>query len=421
MLATPDPSGRPLWLTGVRLFDGTGAPVRDGVGVLVEGATITRIGAASDAAPDGATVVDVAGATLLPGLIDAHAHVYGDPPVPAEGAEPVLPAVTDHVLAADLRATLRMGVTTLRDVGSYGDAVFAARQAMRYGAFRGPRLLTCGRIVSATAPGARSFPGMYREADGPDEIRKAVREQIRRGADFVKIMSTGARSVELEDPDPAQLTTAEIEAAVQEAHRLGYRVAAHAEGLAGTEAAIRAGVDTVEHGMYLHRRPDLLDTMAAAGQVLVPTLSCFYGVADTGSWAAPLIELARRNLDEADATLRAALAAGVPIALGHDWRPVADVAIEIVRMARHGMTSAEALRAATAGAAGALGVDDLVGAVTPGRLADLLVIDGDPVTDPEILRDPARIMLVVQGGDPVAGQLLDHPWRRRTPGGRDTG
>src|SRR6516162_8549123 len=143
---------------------------------------------------------------------------------------------------------------------------------MRYGAFRGPRLLTCGKIVSATAPGGRFYGDMYREADGPDDIRRAVREQIRAGADFVKVMTTGARSNELEDP---------------EALRLGYRVAAHAEGLDGCEAAIRHGVDTVEHGMYLHRRPDLLEAMAAAGQVLVPTLSGYYWMAGLGEAVDP--------------------------------------------------------------------------------------------------------------------------------------
>ena len=201
-----------------------------------------------------------------------------------------------------------MGFTTLRDVGSYGEEVFTARQAMRYGAFRGPRVLTCGRIVSATAPGGRFFPGMYREADGPDEMRKAVREQVRQGADYIKVMSTGARSVELEDPHPAQLTAEEIGALVEEAHRLGYRVAAHAEGLAGTELSIRLGADTVEHGMYLNQRPDLLDAMAAAGQVLVPTLSCFHGVAGQGHWTPPLVRLAEHNLAEARRTLEAARA-----------------------------------------------------------------------------------------------------------------
>ena len=119
-----------------------------------------------------------AGRTLMPGLIDAHAHVY--PHVPAPGARAPSrcgPGRGAHFLAADLRAALRMGITTIRDVGSYGDLVFEARQAMRYGAFRGPRLLTCGRIISATAPGGRWFGGMYREADGPDDVRRAVREQ----------------------------------------------------------------------------------------------------------------------------------------------------------------------------------------------------------------------------------------------------
>ncbi len=189
---------------------------------------------------------------------------------------------------------------------------------MRLGAFRGPRLLTCGRIVSATSPGGRFFSGMYREADGPDDIRRAVREQLRHGADFIKLMTTGARSVELEDPDPAQVTGEEVAALVEESHRLGYRVAAHAEGLPGTELAIDAGIDTIEHGMYLNQRPDLLERMAEQGQVLVPTLSCFYGVAGLGdgggeapeTWSPLLVELAQHNLEQADRTLRAAHGAG---------------------------------------------------------------------------------------------------------------
>ncbi|MEV6039107.1 amidohydrolase family protein [Nonomuraea sp. NPDC052116] len=415
-----DPPCRPgrLWLTNARLFDGTGGPVRPAAGILVEDGMIRLVGQAGDGAPDGAEVVDVAGRTVLPGLIDAHAHVFATPPAPAEGAEPLWPDVTAHFLAARLRETLRMGFTTLRDVGSYGDAVVTARQAMRYGAFRGPRLLTCGRIVSATAPGGRFFDGMYREADGPDEVRKAVREQMRRGADFIKIMSTGARSVELEDPRPAQVTEEEMAALVDEAHRLGYRVAAHAEGLPGTEVSIRHGVDTVEHGMYLHRRPDLLDMMAAAGQILVPTLSCYYGVAGLsedgshGAWTPPLVELAEHNLVEAGRTLAAARAAGVPIALGHDWQPFSDAAVEVVRMVRHGLSPAETLVAATATAARALGLDEHLGTVEPGKLADLVVVDGDPLAEPAVLRDRTRIWLVLQLGEPVAGQALEAPLSR---------
>jgi imidazolonepropionase-like amidohydrolase len=290
---------------------------------------------------------------------------------------------------------------------------------MRYGAFRGPRLLTCGKIVSATAPGGRFYGDMYREADGPDDIRRAVREQIRAGADFVKVMTTGARSNELEDPEPLQLTEPELAAVTDEAHRLGYRVAAHAEGLDGCAAAIACGVDTIEHGMYLRRRPDLLAAMAAAGQVLVPTLSGYYWMAGLGeaideatAQAHPdmppvLAELAERNLREGAASMRAAQQAGVKIALGSDMSLA--VGLEIQRMVAHGLTPAQVLVAATSTAAQALDLGEHIGTVTEGKLADLIIVDGDPLADPRLLADPARIWLVLQGGVPVAGQALLNP------------
>jgi imidazolonepropionase-like amidohydrolase len=301
---------------------------------------------------------------------------------------------------------------------------------------------------------------MYREADGPDEIRRAVREQIRAGADFVKVMTTGARSNELEDPEPLQLTEPELAAVTDEAHRLGYRVAAHAEGLDGCAAAIRHGVDTIEHGMYLHRRPDLLEAMAAAGQVLVPTLSGYYwmaglgravgpalppaadpaeawgsgegadpgeadpeeaaslrealglGEADGAVYADPgmapvLSRLARHNLEEGAASMRAARQAGVKIALGSDMSLA--TGLEIQRMVYHGLTPSEALVAATRTAAEALDLDEYIGTVAEGKLADLTIVDGDPLAEPRLLADPCRIWLVLQRGFPVAGQALTNP------------
>ena len=142
----------------------------------------------------------------MPGLIDAHLHTAGRMPATLRGAEAELPGTAGHFLQTELREYLRGGVTTIRITGSQGQRPQEARQAMRYGAFRGPRVLTCGKIISATAPGGRFYGDMYREADGPDDMRRAVREQIRSGADFVKVMATGARSNELEDPEPLQLT-----------------------------------------------------------------------------------------------------------------------------------------------------------------------------------------------------------------------
>jgi imidazolonepropionase-like amidohydrolase len=417
LIAAPAAASGRLWLTGARLFDGTGAPLRESTAILVEDGIIRRIADARERCPDGARSVDVGERVLMPGLTDAHTHASGHVPHTAKGAEEPLPGLAAHFLQAELRDYLRFGVTTIRVCGSQGQLPQQARQAMRYGAFRGPRLLTCGKIVSATAPGGRFYGDMYREADGPDDVRRAVREQIRAGADFIKVMTTGARSNELEDPEPLQLTEPELAVVTEEAHRLGYRVAAHAEGLEGCAAAIAHGVDTIEHGMYLHRRPDLLEAMAAAGQVLVPTLSGYYWMAGLGeaideatAQAEPemppvLSELAERNLAEGAATMRAARQAGVKIALGSDMSLA--VGLEIQRMVQHGLTPAEVLTAATSTAAQALDLDEHIGTVASGKLADLIIVDGDPLADPWLLSDPARIWLVLQAGVPVAGQAAE--------------
>jgi imidazolonepropionase-like amidohydrolase len=401
-----------VYLANARLVDATGAPPREAASVLLEAGRIARIGAASDAAPEGATVVDLAGRTLLPGLIDAHVHVTSfDLPSPLKGEERIAPEVTHHFVSAGLRAMLRMGITTLRDVGAFGDGLLHARRAIRLGAIPGPRVLACGRILSATSPGGAHFVDMYREADGPDEMRKATREQIRRGADFVKIMTTGARSVALEDSGPAQVTRAELATVVEESHRMGFRVAAHCEGLDGTRLAIEEGVDTIEHGLELHRAPELLESLAESGRILVPTLSCFFDLSETHAcrWAPALVELAKRQREEAHLTVEAARAAGVRMAMGFDSTPHGENALELVRMRDAGLTAMEAIVAATAVAADACGLGDEVGAVQSGKLADLLVVDGDPLADPRILLDPGRIWLVLQAGRPVAGAALEPP------------
>lgn len=428
LIAAPPRARGRLWLTGARLFDGTGAPLRNDTAVLIEDGVIRRVADDREPVPDGAEPLDLSGRTLMPGLTDAHTHASGRLPNPAKGAEGPLPGVDAHFFQAELRDYLSLGVTTIRVCGSQGLAPQTARQAMRYGAFRGPRLLTCGKIISATAPGGRFYGDMYREADGPDDIRRAVREQVRQGADFVKVMTTGARSNELEDPDPLQLTEPELAAITDEAHRLGYRVAAHAEGLDGCAAAIRHGVDTVEHGMYLRHRPDLLEAMAAAGMYLVPTLSGYYWMAGLGEAVDPaggpaaaaadpdaphadpgmpevLTELARHNLAEGAASMRAARDAGVRIALGSDVSLA--TGLEIQRMVHHGLTPGQALAAATGTAAAALGLDEHLGTVAEGRLADLIVVDGDPLAEPALLSEPGRIWLVLQQGVPVAGQDLN--------------
>ncbi len=400
-----------LW--GARLIDGRGT-VQERASVVITGDRITEVAPAAGGPPPGA--IDLTGHTLLPGLIDAHvplsSHMERSPEFGPRGVlkgEPPRPRELGYfILAKAARAFLDAGITTVRDVGSYDDEALALREAIRLGLVEGPRVLTCGRIVSATAPGGRIFGTMYREADGADDMRKAVREQIRLGADFIKVMATGARSVVDEDPEPAQLTQPELHAAVDEAHRMGLRVAAHAEGLGGARLAVEEGVDTIEHGLSLHRHPQLLDQMAERGIVLVPTLTTFHDLAErfTTDFAPKLVEQAKRQLEDAYRTLTAAASAGVPLAMGHDSGPPGDDAVELVRMVQGGLSPLDAITAGTSGSARALGLDD-AGAVTPGKRADLLVVDGNPLDGIGILRERSRIWLVIKDGQPSGGRALD--------------
>ncbi len=413
-LADPEPAPGTTVLANVRVFDGTGADIQEEVSVVIEDGYIESIG---EDTPSEARVIDLEGRFLMPGLIDCHTHLtIGTAPGLAEGEQAVHPGVVGHIVAANLRDALRMGITTVREVGAHGDTVFEVRQAARYGAFQIPRLVISGRLVSATSPQASHFHDMYREADGPEEMRKAAREQIRRGADFVKIMTTGARSVEWENPSPAQMTREEVAAVVDEVHRLGFKVAAHCEGLEGTRLAIEEGVDTIEHGFYLHQAPEMLEELAARQGVLVPTLTFLHDVAElkADQWTAHLVERGAYNVEEAHRTLAAAIAAGVPIAMGYDSAPERLAASELGLLVEAGMSPADALVAATSTAAFALGLDHLIGTVEPAKLADLVVVDGDPLDDISVLVDADRIHLVIQSGAPVAGTALESvAWETR--------
>jgi imidazolonepropionase-like amidohydrolase len=401
----PEPTAD-LILWDCRLIDGTGGPPTERAVLRMHAGLIAAIASTGGATmpPD---ALDMAGKTVLPGLIDAHAHVLSDterspgfgPSELLSGEEPRAEALRWFILAKAARAFLRSGITTVRDVGAPDDEAITLREAIRLGLVPGPRILSCARIISATSPGGRIFGTMYEEADGPWEMRKAVRSQLRRGADYVKVMATGARSVSREDPERAQITPEEMAAVVDEAHRMGVRVAAHAEGLAGARLAIEAGVDTIEHGLSLHRAPKLLDRMAKQGIVLVPTLSTFHDLAERfkADFAPALVVQAERQQVEAQRTILAARDAGVVLAMGYDSGPPGANASELVRMVEAGLTARQAIVAATTGSARALGLDD-IGVIGVGKAADLLVVDGDPLAEPAVLADQDRIALVVQAG-----------------------
>ena len=401
-----------LVLWNATIVDARSSSPRERMSITIRGGNIADVCKA-----DGVRVgdaIDVGGAYVVPGLIDAHFHLGDDPamvgdlavPPAMRGEAPHPRELVYFVLANAARAFLRSGITAVRDVGCHDDNAIVLREAIRLGLTEGPDILSCGRIISTTAPGAVLFKSMYEEADGPWQMRQCVRNQLRRGADYIKVMAGGARSVLREDPEPAQLDREEMDALVDEAHRLGVRVAAHAEGLGAVRLAVEAGVDTVEHGLSLHRAPELLERMAKDGIVLVPTLTTFHDVSEriADRFEPRLVEQAKRQKEEAYRTLLAARDAGVVIAMGFDSGPPGADALELVRMVEGGLSAHEALSAGTLGAARALGLTD-AGTIEPDRKADLVVLGRNPLDDVAVFTRPADLRAVIKGGRVVAGAL----------------
>lgn len=396
-----------LILRGAGVFDGTGAPPRRGLAVVVEGDRIADVLGEGQADPGDARVIDLSGCTLLPGLIDLHVHL-------GWGARPAVdsPAAAALRAARNVRATLSSGITTLRDVGTADGVAIAIRDAVRRGDVAGSQVVPCGQIICMTGGHGSeppAPPGMAREADGPDDCRRAVREQIKAGADAIKVTTNGPLNV-------VEFTQAELDAIVDEAHRCERRVACHASILESTRMAVRAGVDTIEHGCDLDE--EVVREMADRGIVLVPTLLVTKLLMDR--WEeykhVPMMRSipvrARRHVE----SFQMALAGGVTIAAGTDiffglgrFESLPD---ELARMAAAGQRPADALVAATRHGAGALGMQDRLGEIARGKTADLLAVEGDPTDDITALQ---RVALVVQAGRIVHAPPAETGARQQSP------
>lgn len=357
----------------------------------VSGATVTAI------SPDrpGGVGLDLTDATVVAGLIDAHTHFRRDGDSLA------------HLAARGL-ATLAAGFTTIRDVGSAGDLLFRYREHLQASCQPGPDLRLSGHILSAPSPGADMFGDMYRVARTPEDFRAGVREEAGRGADLIKVMVTGALTVPEEDVDPPQLTPGELAAVVEESHRLGLPVAAHAEGLDGIELAVEVGVDTIEHGEKAHLSPGLLDRMADEGIILVPTLAVF-GAVERSDTDPATKERARRLGEHARSTVSAAQKAGVPIAVGpdgvHPLIPAGEQSTELRLLSDAGLGPQELIESATSVGARACRLPPDRTGLNVGKHADLVAFRGDPFADPSVLwRRPA---LVVKSGRVVAADSAD--------------
>jgi imidazolonepropionase-like amidohydrolase len=408
----PSPPGgtdaRPLVLTNANLVDGTGAPARPVRAVRIGEGRIRRIvEAASDGAPDGdadllagADVIDLAGASLLPGLWDAHAHLSMVFPQPALEYTPHHELPADRTIRCGRAAmqALEVGATNVRIVGEPFYLDVAWKKAFASKMFVGPRLFVCGRPLIATG-GHGWHHGVSVEVDGPAEVRKAAREQLKRGADQIKLMVTGGVASSTETMHEPQMTFDEIAAAVEVAAMKGKKVCAHIGGPEGAKLAVEAGVASVEHGYHLD--DEAIAMMVEKGTFLVPTLAVTqttdFVVANNAPYA---VEKILKAADLHRDSFQRALAAGVKIATGEDMPvPFADwIVPEIETMVACGMAPMDAIVASTRNAAELCDAQDDLGTVETGKLADLIVVEGDPSVDVSAL---SALRLVLKEGEIV--------------------
>ncbi|WP_160135129.1 metal-dependent hydrolase family protein [Halococcus salsus] len=362
---------------------------RDGP-LAIENGEIADVGEAPEA-PD--TVIDGDGDVVAPGLVDSHVHIAMDGRPNTESVRSDSTPTLAYRAAENLRETVEAGVTTVRDLGSPGTLGPDSRDAVADGSIPGPRVVPCGSPVVITGGHGHWFG---READGPAEVRKAVREQLKKGAAVVKTMATGGVLTEGAEIGGFEMSPAELDALVDAANAKGRPTAAHCHGASGIENAVRAGISSVEHGTFMGR--EAAELMAENDTYWVPTASALSGITENGSeagipkWAVEKAEQAAAAFEDA---WDHALDAGVPIAMGTDagtpFNHHRDAATELERMVEHGLSPEATFEAATVNAADLLGLDD-VGRLEPGARADCVVLDSDPREDVSAYATPKTVV-----------------------------
>jgi imidazolonepropionase-like amidohydrolase len=395
-------------LHGGTLIDGTGGSPLTGATLFIEDERIRAVEMGGDfAIPEDALRIDCSGKTIMPGLIDAHDHlVHTTRDLNTRVSEPL--SLTMMQIADNLRVTLEAGITTVRDAAGL-DLGF--KLAVEQGLIPGPRLVISLTIISRTGgiddPHTRSgvdlswrtLPGLPSPiADGVEECRKRVREVLHAGADVVKCASTGGVSSQTLTALTQTMSRAELETIVEEARFMGRRTMCHAYGGGGLQAAVDAGIDSIEHGAALCHMPDTLRQMAAQGTYLVPTLTILALHRQHGSpWAK---RKATELYDDHLRTVQMAMDAGIPVVMGTDAGGYGHGhnAVELQHLVQAGLTPMQAIVASTRTAAECLGMERETGTLERGKYADLLVVDGDPLSDVGILDQQESLLLVMKGG-----------------------
>jgi len=405
-----------LAIVGARFLDGRSeTPIDGDVLVVGDEGRIASIGRGRGGVPHGATVLDAAGATVVPGLIDCHVHIgAAHERLEASIARTYTESVGQMLQVG--RAWLESGVTTVRDAGGAP----AGLRKLFAGGWPGPRLQVSvnpisitgghgdgmspsGVILDGDRPMTELPPAI---ADGPDEVRKAVRAQIRAGADWIKTFSTGGVYSMMDAPGAVQFSLEELQVMVEEARLAGlHGVLAHAENAAGIRNAVIAGVRSIEHGDGID--DEAIDLMLERDVPIVPTFLISYRMLEpalveagiTPPWA---VEKQQALMPDLDRNFRHAVERGIRVAMGTDGVKDDHLPRELKHMVDHGLSPLGALRAATIEAARLLDLADDLGTIEAGKVADLVLLNGDPLADPELWADPGRIVVVVQSGKVVA-------------------
>jgi imidazolonepropionase-like amidohydrolase len=392
-----------LAITGGFVFDGLNEELKNNKGIYITDGKISNLDNNNIKAD---TVIDASNCCILPGLINAHVHLIWDA---GSNPEAMIADKPDSfvVLNAYTQAQkhLALGITTLRDTGSIGTSVLSLRDAINSGIVKGPNILSSGAPIAMTGGHIHRIDI---EADGVDAVRAAARLNLKNGVDFIKLMATGGVYSEGEEPGSPQLTTAEMKAAIEEAHKKGKKVTAHAEGLEGIMNVIEAGIDIIEHANYADDHA--IEEIVAKGIYVCPTIVCFIRMTGDAArennvpeWA---IKKAEQVVAAQEISFKKAVEAGVKVITGTDFGAPLNIAedyyTELNLMKNAGMSNFEVLKSCTSRAAEAIGLN-VVGTIEMGKMADILIIEGNPLED---LTNLQKVRYVIKNGQVVVDKTM---------------
>jgi len=387
-----------LLLRCSRIVDGVGGTLTEH-GVLVEGERIARIAPLSEFEGYSGQDLVLDNATLLPGLIDCHVHLCFDAePNPGEVTERMHPGAVAVRALSNARCSLYGGITAIRDCGGKDYLEFAARDACNRGEFQGPTIRASGRMICMTGGHGNRFG---RIADGVDDVVKAVREQVHAGSDLVKIMATGGVMTRGVDPEDAHYSAEEMAAGIAEGHRFHKPCASHAQGTEGILNAVRGGIDSIEHGIFLSEK--CIEEMLERRTFLVPTLAALKNILAASDPGIPeyVLDKAARVSETHQRSIKMYYEAGGRIAMGTDagtpFNHHGENAQELRYMVDVGISPMDAITISTANAADLMRLDK-TGRVQEGAMADLLVVDGNPLEDIDAVADRAHHRLIIKRG-----------------------